>query len=54
MNIFLEKKTNQGFYNLKDFLRFKLFFTGNSILASSLLLVAFKFPLNFKESTIFL
>lgn len=28
MNIFLEKKTNQGFYNLKDFIRFKLVFTG--------------------------
>jgi hypothetical protein len=28
MNIFLEKKTNQGFYNLKDFLRYKLVFTG--------------------------
>jgi hypothetical protein len=28
MNVFLEKKTNLGFYNLKDFLRFKLFLTG--------------------------
>jgi hypothetical protein len=28
MNIFIEKKTNIGFYNLKDPLRFKLFFTG--------------------------
>lgn len=54
MNIFLEKKTNQGFYNLKDFLRFKLFFTGNSLLASSLLLLSFKFPLSFQGSKIFI
>jgi len=49
MNIFLEKKTNLGFYNLKDFLRFKLFFTGNSFVASSVLLSSFKnfFKLNF-------
>lgn len=53
MNIFLEKKTNQGFYNLKDFLRLKLFFTGNSLLSTSLVLVSLKVPINFQGLKIF-
>jgi hypothetical protein len=48
MNIFIEKKTNLGFYNLKDPLKLKVIFDGNDLLiASILLLKTFKIPFNF-------
>lgn len=38
MNIFLEKKTNIGFYNLKDPLGFKLVFFSVNFFSSLLLI----------------
>ena len=42
MNIFLEKKTNIGFYNLKDSLGFLIFFKRFCFFSSYLLVYMFK------------
>ena len=42
MSIFIEKKTNIGFYNLKDPIYYKLFFTGTDVIASFLLVKCLK------------
>ena len=47
MNIFIEKKTNIGFYNLKDPLGFKLFF--NSLNVFSTVFLIFMFKLRIKK-----
>lgn len=47
MNIFIEKKTNIGFYNLKDPLGLSLFLYTFCYFSSKLLLCLFKFFLKF-------
>lgn len=42
MNLFIEKKTNIGFYNLKDPLGFKLFFRSLNFFSTYLLILMFK------------
>ena len=49
MNIFLDRKSNIGFYNLKDPLRLRLFFSGNCFWASSFLLKGLKLPFVMKS-----
>jgi hypothetical protein len=49
MNTFIEKKSNFGFYNLRDPLRFKVVFTCNDFEAASLLLRGFKLPFRLRR-----
>lgn len=45
MNIFIEKKTNIGFYNLKDPLGFNLYLSSLNYFSSFLFILLFKLSL---------